>query len=284
MILVIDDGSTDGTAERVHRWQQEHPAVDCRMIHQPQAGLSAARNAGLEHADGSIVAYIDDDAVAAPAWLGGILAAFERFPAAAAVGGQVTLRWQSPRPTWWHDDLDEVFNRFCPADEPTTLDLPHLPYGCNFAVRRDVALRLGGFRTDLGRRDGTLLAGEETDLLLRMIQAGHRVAYWPTAVVEHLALPDRVSRRYILKRAWNHGRSLARIAADYPRLAQTMPGLADCIRRMIRHAPGHRFRLAHWKYWLLRFGYHYEVRDLTRSKRRMVPDPTARAPWARGRA
>ncbi len=284
VVLVVDDGSTDGTAGRIRRFQRETPTVNCRVISQPRAGLSAARNAGLQHADAPIVAYIDDDAIADPAWLEGVLNAFRTFPTAGAVGGQVVVRWQSPRPTWWQDDLDEVFNRFRPADEPTTLDFPQLPYGCNFAVRRDAACRLGGFRTDLGRQNGRLLAGEETDLLLRMIQGGHQVAYWPTAIVEHLALANRVSRRYILKRAWHHGRSLARITADCPGLVRTIPALRDCVWRMIRHAPRYRFRLAHWKYWLLRFGYHYEARTLARSHTTVHPYPAPSGPLARGQS
>jgi glycosyltransferase involved in cell wall biosynthesis len=272
-LLVIDDGSTDGTAVLVRQWQRDHPGLNCRLISQAQAGLSAARNAGLQNADAPIVAYIDDDAYACPGWLNGIWNAFQIFPSAGAVGGRVIVRWPQGKPPWWHDDLDEVFNRFCPAEEPTTLDFPQLPYGCNFAVRREVAIRLGGFRTDLGRRNGTLLGGEETDLLLRVIEAGHQIAYWPDALVEHLAPPHRASRRYILKRAWNHGRSLARVAAAHPRIAEAIPTLPTCLCRMICHAPKHRLRLAHWKYWLLRFGYHFEAHRL--AKISGSPDPSS---------
>jgi glycosyltransferase involved in cell wall biosynthesis len=272
-IVVVDDGSTDATADRVSAWQRAQPTRHCQLIRQAQAGLSAARNVGLANARAPIVAYIDDDAVASRQWLWGLLTAFEAFPAAAAVGGQVSVRWTSPKPRWWHDDLDEVFNRYRPTDVPASVDFPQLPYGCNVAVRRDVAAQLGGFRTDLGRHRGGLLAGEETELLLRVIEAGHEVVYWPEAQVEHLALARRVSRRHILRRAWMHGRSLARIAVAHRRVATTLPGVGGCLWRAICHAPRHRLRLAHWKYWTLRFGYHYEAR---RSGRGMV-DPGATA-------
>jgi len=264
-VLVIDDGSTDGTDEQVRQWQHDHADIACRLIRQPPMGLASARNTGLENADAPILAYLDDDALAHPDWLEGIVTAFQEFPTAGAVGGQVRVRWVRAGPGWWTDELDEVFNRFQPSDAPALLDFPQLPYGCNFAVRREVAVRAGGFRTDLGRRDGALLGGEETDLFLRLLEAGHPIAYWPAAVVEHLALPARANRWYVLKRAWNHGRSLARIAAVHPRVAQRMPALPRCVWRMVRYAPAHRFRLVHWKYWLLRFGYHYECRTLHRS-------------------
>jgi len=266
-VLVVDDGSADATAAVVRSWRERNRNIVSRLIRQRQAGLAAARNVGLATSEAPLVAYIDDDAIADPGWLEGLIAAFARFPNAAAVGGPVRVRWISPKPWWWHDDLDEVFNRFRPAGEPTTLEFPALPYGCNFAVRRDVAMRVGGFRTDLGRQNGLLLAGEETELFLRMSEAGYQIAYWPDAFVDHLALPTRVSRRYILKRAWNHGRSLARLAAVHPGICEAFPGPAACLRRMLHDAPKYRFRLAHWKYWLLRFGYHYEARRLAPSSR-----------------
>ncbi len=259
-VLVIDDGSTDDTVEVVKRWHRENASLDVKIVGQPPAGLSVARNRGMEVADSPIVAFIDDDARASAGWLEGLVAAFERFPTAGAVGGSVAVRWECSKPGWWHDDLDEVFNRYRPGDEPKWVEYPLLPYGCNFAVRRDAARSLGGFRSDLGRQGGTLIGGEETDLMLRMIGNGLGVAYWPDARVEHLALPQRLSRGYILRRAWSHGRSLARMVDAYPGLAGHVPGAASCFVQMLVRAPGYRFRLAHWKYWLYRLGYHWESR------------------------
>ncbi len=276
-VLIVDDGSTDATPDVARRWQAAHPHLNGRSIRQAPSGLSAARNAGIREANAPIVAYIDDDAFAAPGWLEGIVDAFEAFPAAAAMGGEVRVRWSTSKPRWWHDELDEVFNRFRPADEPMTLDFPRLPYGCNFAVRRDTAIRLGGFRTDLGRQGGALLAAEETDLLLRILEAGHPIAYWPSAMVEHLAMPSRLSRRYVLRRAWNHGRSLGRIAPTHPRLNEAMPPFGSCVWRMVGRASAHGFRLAHWKYWLLRLGYHHERRRVHRHTRGEFRCPSAGA-------
>lgn len=262
-ILVIDDGSTDGTADLFRSWRDKHPKLTTRLVCQPSSGLSAARNAGLQFSDAPIVAYIDDDAVAEPGWLSGLLAAFLEFPCAGAAAGPVSVRWTTAKPRWWRDELDEVFNRFQPAgDQPCTLRFPNLPYGCNFAVRRNLAVGLGRFRTDLGRQKGTLLGGEETELMLRMLVTDHQVVYWPSAGVQHLALPHRANRKYILRRAWMHGRSAARLAAAYPQVADAMPGLATCLWRMCRTAPQYRFRTAHWKYWLYRLGYHWEQRAL----------------------
>ncbi len=257
-ILVIDDGSTDATAETFRAWQENHPGLSAHLITQAASGLSVARNAAIEQCDAPIVAYIDDDAMAEPTWLSGLLSAFAEFPNAAAAAGPVQVRWTTARPRWWRDELDEVFNRFHPADQPCKLHWPQMPYGCNFAVRRDIALALGGFRTDLGRQNGTLLAGEETELLLRTLANKHEIAYQPSAGVQHLALASRATRRYILRRAWMHGRSAALLARRHQPVADSIPPLSRCLWQMLATAWRYRFRLAHWKYWLYRLGYHYQ--------------------------
>lgn len=264
-ILVIDDGSTDGTADTFRAWRDNHQDLTARLVCQPQSGLSAARNTGLQLSDAPLVAYIDDDAMAEPGWLSGLLAGFAEFPNAGAVGGPVSIRWTTPKPRWWRDELDEVFNRWQQGDQPHTLRFPLLPYGCNFAVRRNLAVGLGRFRTDLGRQKGKLLGGEETELFLRMLITNHDVAYWPTAHVQHLAVPHRATRGYVLRRAWMHGRSMARLAYAYPQVTSSYPNLGACLWQMTRTAKQYHFRLAHWKYWLFRLGYHWERCRLGRS-------------------
>ena len=77
-LIVIDDGSTDDTQQILDRFS----AV--RSIHQPNRGLSAARNVGLEAATGEIVAYTDSDCFAHRDWLTLLVAQLERTGAAAA--------------------------------------------------------------------------------------------------------------------------------------------------------------------------------------------------------
>jgi glycosyltransferase involved in cell wall biosynthesis len=63
-ILLVDNGSTDGSRELAGRWQ---PAV--RVLHEPRVGSYAARNLGLDHASGEVIAFIDSDCEADPGWL-----------------------------------------------------------------------------------------------------------------------------------------------------------------------------------------------------------------------
>lgn len=60
-IIVIDDGSTDQSVEIVEKYQNHNPALNIRIIRQPNRGVSAARNAGLRIANGNFIALLDAD-------------------------------------------------------------------------------------------------------------------------------------------------------------------------------------------------------------------------------
>ena len=65
-LIVVDDGSTDGTADRVMQWQQAHPESDLRVVRQENAGAAAARNRGLAEANGEFIYFIDSDDLIVP--------------------------------------------------------------------------------------------------------------------------------------------------------------------------------------------------------------------------
>jgi glycosyltransferase involved in cell wall biosynthesis len=204
-VLVVDNGSTDGTLDVLRRWCDggEHR----RWVTEDQPGLSLARNVALELAAGEVVLFLDDDAVASSKWASSLAAAFREHPEAAAAGGPVVLELPSPAPPWatlamqhWWSatDYGEVARRY-----PDGVG----PYGTNMAVRRDVARAAGGFPTRFGRRGRNLLSGEETELWTALRAAGGDLWYEPRAGVRHCVLDDRVSRRWIVRRAWAQGRT-----------------------------------------------------------------------------
>ena len=82
-LLVVNDGSTDGTRELLD--SMTDPRI--RVIHTEQSGVAAARNRGLIEATGSLVAYLDDDNVMHPAWLRSVVWAFVRWPDVKIVYG-----------------------------------------------------------------------------------------------------------------------------------------------------------------------------------------------------
>ncbi|WP_394700015.1 glycosyltransferase family 2 protein [uncultured Parasphingorhabdus sp.] len=65
-IIVVDDGSTDGTFERLTRWQRDNPEIAFTVLHQDNAGVASARNNGLAHARGEFLYMLDSDDLVFP--------------------------------------------------------------------------------------------------------------------------------------------------------------------------------------------------------------------------
>ena len=103
-IVIVDNSPDQAAAMESGRRFQHIPNL--RYVLEPTAGAPNARNMGAHLARGRFVAFLDDDAIAAPNWLRRLLAAFEAVgDRVGAVGGRVTPRWLAPRPAWLHDDL-----------------------------------------------------------------------------------------------------------------------------------------------------------------------------------
>jgi hypothetical protein len=150
---------------------------------------------------------MDDDAIAEPGLLEGHLRAFAGPDAPVATGGRIYLRWPGARPTWMPASHEAYYSGLDLGDAPCALEFPAYPYGANMAIARSLLLDLGGFDVELGRTGRNLISGEEKDLFRRVDRSGGRVVYVPDAVVHHLVLPGRVSRKWFLRRSWAQGRS-----------------------------------------------------------------------------
>ncbi|HXH22035.1 MAG TPA: glycosyltransferase [Dehalococcoidia bacterium] len=201
-VLVVDNASDPATEAAVH----ELSASNLRYVREPNLGLSNARNRGLREARGRLVAFMDDDAVAEPAWLEALLASFATGPQPMAVGGPVRGLWEAERPRWLRGHLLTFLSLLDYGALPKECSLPEEPlFGCNFAVGRDVALELGGFRAILGRSGGRLLSAEEIDFQVRLLRAGGHVLYEPAAVVGHRVPAERMTRRWFLRRVYAQG-------------------------------------------------------------------------------
>jgi GT2 family glycosyltransferase len=170
-------------------------------------GLSGARNTGIRRSWTSVVAFLDDDAVAEPAWLRR-LADHYSDPAVIAAGGKVLPLWQGGRPRWFPEEFQWVVG--CSyRGLPESLSPVRNPIGCNMSFRRTVFQAVGGFREGIGRTGQDAAGCEETELSIRArrIIPGSIILYDPAAVVRHHVTLGRSDMRYFRKRCLAEGRS-----------------------------------------------------------------------------
>jgi glycosyltransferase involved in cell wall biosynthesis len=185
-VIVVNGPSTDGTGAVLDAWRGRIKRRDC-----PERNLAVSRNIGIAAASGDIVAFLDDDAVPHPEWLARILPHYAD-PAVAAVGGftvdNTGVRFQARKTLCdrfgnAHHASDFFDER--PLNRPGTPLYPSL-LGTNSTFRRSALLAVGGF----DHAFAYLL--DETDVCLRLVDAGHRVAYEPTALVYHQFAPSHI--------------------------------------------------------------------------------------------
>jgi glycosyltransferase involved in cell wall biosynthesis len=186
-LLVVDQSTDERTGEIVLALGQAHPNL--RYLHTDKAGLSRAYNIGIRETSGEIIAFTDDDCVAPPDWLDRIKAAFEAEPSAELMYGQVLLPASlADRP----DDVPTLSIGF-----PWSLNRKRAGFviygmGANYAARRSLFTRIGGFDEVLGG-GGPLKSSQDYDLQYRAYVAGVTTAYRPEVKIDHYGVrtPDQ---------------------------------------------------------------------------------------------
>jgi GT2 family glycosyltransferase len=176
-------------------------------------GLSGARIAR-----GSVVAFIDDDAVAAPDWLERMADAYDS-PDVIAVGGHIEPEWRAGQPRWFPSEFRWVVGcsyRGLPRERRQVRNL----IGCNMSFRREAFNQVGGFVSGIGRIGVVPVGCEETELCIRVRQRWpHReIVYLPDVRVRHNVGRSRAGVRYFASRCFAEGRSKAQVAASVGRL------------------------------------------------------------------
>jgi O-antigen biosynthesis protein len=219
-ILVVDNASAgQATREVVEAASAQDPRV--RYTAEPRSGKSLALNHGLVTAKHEIVAITDDDVLVDPAWPAAVAAGFAADPKAVCVTGLVassaldtgSQRYFDARYPW-----GEVF-------EPRRYDLiahrhpsPLYPFsagtfgtGANCAFRRSAVTQIGGFDPLLGA-GSPRRGGADLDMFLRLILAGGRICYLPSALVWH---KHRSSSQALAEQVYSYGHGLGAYLAKH---------------------------------------------------------------------
>ncbi|MGO4592517.1 glycosyltransferase family 2 protein [Leifsonia sp. 2TAF2] len=240
-VLVIDNDP--GASGRV---AAEEAGV--RYVVEPHPGIAAARNRALDESAGSrLLAFIDDDEHPHPGWLHELIRVW-RISEPALVAGRVVAEFERP-PGRWIEEGRFFVRRSLPTGTPLSvaaagnllLDLDQV---------RESGLR---FALDLG-----LSGGEDTLFSRQLARAGYRMVWCNESVITDLVPAARISRRWVLRRAWSHGNSaavvtvrlasgpvgtlLARVRAAVGGAGRVVLGVARTAVGLLLRSPGHQAR------------------------------------------
>lgn len=182
-VVVVDNGSTDGTLELLR--QRAATATIPVIVLEDAGTLGRARNVGLAAAAAPIVAFTDSDCVPAPGWLAALVAPFADPEGArlAIVQGQTLAEADAERGRWSStQELTAFTDRY---------------EACNIAYRRDALRDVGGFDEDMG------FFGEDTAAGWAIRRAGWKATFAPAAVVHHAVTHPGLG--WHLRRAFGYG-------------------------------------------------------------------------------
>ncbi len=195
-IVLVNNGSTDGSAELLRDFARRHASRGVHVADEPRRGISRARNAGIRVARGDVIAWTDADCAPAPTWLRHLVPPFAD-PAVGGVAGRVL-----PAPGI------SLVELFCGLYTFRTPDRParHGKWtpreggyaGANFAVRRAILQELGGYDEHI------MNWGDDYDLCARLYERGLAIEYRPESQVYHY---HRARLIHMLRQAFGQGRS-----------------------------------------------------------------------------
>jgi O-antigen biosynthesis protein len=295
-VIVVDNAPHRfGTAELVAERTADDPRL--RYVPEPTPGVAHARNRGLAEARGEIVAFVDDDVIVDPRCLRGLVSGFTDHAVAAVTGHVLAGELETPAQLWieqygsfgkgWlrrrfdatgYETMEGGQVSRVPAG-PDSL-YPYLPgtygSGANMAFRTRVLRQLGGFDPLLGSA-GAVRAGEDIDLLMRVVLAGHILVYEPHAVVWHA---HKREMRDLRRTIYQYGVGLSAVMAKH--LTTDSVGRRALLRRLPR---GVVFALnpGSAKNSGKRPGYPASLTALEACGMALGPAHYVRAAWSRGR-
>lgn len=250
-LIVVDNNSNDSTPAVVQEAAAASPTT-VRYLRESRQGKSFALNSGLAEARGDIIALTDDDVLPTRDWLTRYVRIFRERSVTFAFG-KVLPRWGGvPPPELLTARAQDIWGPLAivdygdaPIEYTAQSQGQRLPIGANLAFARSALVKIGGWRTDLGKVNNTLISGEDHEIFLRMKRHDLFSGYYdPLGTVKHYVPADRLTRRYFRRWFFWHGKTTALMLDDlFSDLdLRRVPRIGGVPRFMYRQAAAQFFR------------------------------------------
>jgi GT2 family glycosyltransferase len=176
-LVVVDNNSTDGTAEFLRSIPSTYKNVECKVIFEKRQGQGIARNTGWQVTRGAIVGFTDDDCYVSRDYISCLIDCFGEDPKLAVLGGRILLYDpEDLRITIMESEQKSILG-------PRTFVAAGTVQGANMAFRREVLEHIGGFDEKFG--PGTAFVCDDIDAVAATLWAGFAGAYDPRPTVYH---------------------------------------------------------------------------------------------------
>ena len=199
-ILVVDNASSDGTAQAAERLFAQHPEIPARVVYEPRPGQTYARWRGYEEARYEYLSYIDDDNWVNLRWIATVMEIMSMHCDVGACGGWGEAACEVQPPAWF-EAQQRKYAVGLPRDQAGDITTERMILrGAGLTVRRAAMVRLQavGYRSLLSGRSGkSLSSGDDTELNMALRLSGWRLWYDPRLTFQHFIPAFRLNWAYL---------------------------------------------------------------------------------------
>jgi glycosyltransferase involved in cell wall biosynthesis len=222
-LLVAANACHDGTHALLEaRAADAAGGLPLAWFAEPAAGKSHALNSAMLRLNSNLVAFVDDDHRVDGLYLAAMCEAADTYPDADILFGRILPDWDGSEPAWVHDNGPyRIYPLPVPHFELGMQTRPWhegdpVPGGGNLFLRTEWLRRVGRFATELGPTGHDLSGSEDHDWMLRALGMGAQLQYVPKVVQYHQVEAERLTLRYIVRKAYKRTASSVAVNRQLP--------------------------------------------------------------------
>jgi glycosyltransferase involved in cell wall biosynthesis len=259
-IVLVDNNSTDRTAEIVQDFIKTYPDCDVKVVIETNQGHTYARNRGIAESDGDVLLFLDDDVLLDEGYFTNLIQHYRNDSTLAASGGRVIVKYEHQRPVWMSRFLEPMLGHHEFGSSVKVYDKNKYPVGCSMVFRSSTFAQTGVFNTDLGRRGTSLGGNDEKDMLFRVHHAGLKIAYLPDVILQHRIDDRRLTDDYVRRQAIGVGQgerirlSESPISAKLAKLSEEVVKIGGtlvlAILFTLKGTPAKASMVVRFRYWV----------------------------------